>query len=203
MPAQSSARCGTVFLSGSMLLPHAARAADFRVDNSVFVEGESQPQSKGVTIFHAGLVYDFLSDPAEVIVFDKSNQRFILLDNARRVQSDITTDDVEATVDRVKQRLAGQPNPSSRWLVAPTFETTFDKVKSELTLASESLTYRAVVQPADAAVAAQYHEFSDWYTKFNLAMNPSSRPPFPRMVLNEAIELHKGVAKEAHSRSPA
>ena len=47
-------------------------------------------------------------------------------------------------------------------------------------------------------MAAQYHEFSDWYAQFNHALNPKSRPPFPRMMLNEAIERHQGVAKEVH-----
>ena len=47
-------------------------------------------------------------------------------------------------------------------------------------------------------MAAQYREFSDRYAQFNLALNPKSRPPFPRMMLNEAIERHQGVAKEVH-----
>ena len=75
----------------------AAQAADFRVDNTVFVEGQSQPQSQGVTIFHEGLVYDFLNEPAEVIVFDKAQRRFILLDIGRHVRSEISIDDVQAS----------------------------------------------------------------------------------------------------------
>ena len=90
------------------------------------------------------------------------------------------------------------PNPNIKWLVDPSFEESFDPENSELTLKSPSITYRAQVQATDPAVAAQYHEFSDWYTQFNLALNPSSRPPFPRMMLNEAIERHQGVAKEVH-----
>jgi hypothetical protein len=47
-------------------------------------------------------------------------------------------------------------------------------------------------------VAAQYHEFSDWYAEFNHTLNPKSWPPFPRMMLNAAIERYRGVAKEVH-----
>ena len=65
----------------------AAQAADFRVDNAVYAEGQTQPQSHGVTIFHDGLVYDFLDEPAEVIVFDQAYRRFILLDISRHVES--------------------------------------------------------------------------------------------------------------------
>ena len=60
-----------------------------------------------------------------------------------------------------------------------------------------------MVQTTDRAVATQYREFSDWYTQFNLALNPSSRPPFPRMLLNAAIERHQGVAKEVHLTAAA
>ena len=187
-----------LFLSSTALACEAAPAADFRVENSVFIEGQSQPQSQGVTIFHQGLVYDFLNDPAEVIVFDPAHRRFILLDTGRRVRSEISADDVQAVVNRVKQRLAGQPNPTSRWLVDPSFEESFDRENSELTLKGDPVTYRARLQATDAAMAAQYHEFSDCYTQLNLALNPSSRPPFPRMLLNEAIERRQGIAKEVH-----
>ena len=155
-----------------------------------------------MTIFHQGLVYDFLNEPAEVIVFDKAQRRFILLDIGRHVRSEISIDDVQAFVDRVKQRLSGHPNPNVKWLADPSFEESFDRESSELTLKSPSITYQARVQTADPAVAAQYREFSDWYAKFNLALNPKSRPPFPRMMLNEAIQRHQGVAKEVHLPRP-
>ncbi len=180
------------------VLTSVAPAADFRVENAVFSEGRSQPESQGVTIFHGGSVYDFLSEPAEVIIFDKAHRQFLLLDVNRRVRSQISTDDVQGVVDRVKQIMAGHPNPQRRWLVNPSFEESFDRENSLLTLKSDSVTYRAQLQATDATVAAQYHEFSDWYTKFNVALNPSPRPPFPRMMLNEAIERRQAIAKEVH-----
>ena len=94
MSAYRAIATAVFLLSSSTLLAEAARGADFRVENSVFVEGQSQPQSQGVTIFRDGLVYDFLNEPAEVIVFDKANRRFILLDITRRVRSEISMDDV-------------------------------------------------------------------------------------------------------------
>ena len=174
-------------------------AADFRVDNTVFVEGQSQPQSQGVTIFHEGLVYDFLNEPAEVIVFDKAHRRFTLLDLGRRVRSEISTDDVQAFVDRAKQRLSGHRNPNIRWLADPSFEESFDHASPELTLKSTSITYQARVQATDAAMAAQYREFSDWYAKFNHTLNPKSWPPFARMMLNEAIQRRQGVRQGSPS----
>ncbi|MGO9109092.1 MAG: hypothetical protein ACLP9L_07665 [Thermoguttaceae bacterium] len=198
MPTHRVLAAALVLFSVTTIATEAARGADFRVDNAVFAEGQSQPQSQGVTIFYQGLVYDFLNEPSEIIVFDKAHRRFTLLDISRHVQSQISIEDVQAVVNRVKQRLAGHPNPNSRWLVDPSFEESYDHENSELTLKSPTITYQAQVQATAPAVAAQYHEFSDWYTQFNLALNPSSRPPFPRMMLNEAIERHQGVAKEVH-----
>ncbi len=176
----------------------AARAADFRVDNAVYAEGQSQPQSHGVTIFHEGLVYDFLDEPAEVIVFDKAQRRFTLLNISRRVRSEISVDEVKTFVDRARQRLSGHPNPNVRWLADPLFAESFDAENSELTLKSPSITYQARVQATDPGVAARYHEFSDEYAQFNHVLNPKSWPPFARMMLNDAIERHKGIAKEVH-----
>jgi len=198
MPTYRVLTAVLILFSGTALVTEAAQSADFRVDNAVFVDGQSQSQSQGVTIFHEGLVYDFLNEPAEVIVFDKAHRRFMLLDISRHVQSEITIDDVQAFVNRVKQRLSGHPNPNVKWLADPTFEESFNRENSELTLKSTSMTYLVQLQATVPAVAAQYHEFSDWYAQFNFALNQASRPPFPRMMLNEAIDRYKGVAKEVH-----
>jgi hypothetical protein len=187
-----------VLFSAALVIPAPVRAADFRVANAVYVSGQAEPQSQGVTIFQDGLVYDFLNDPGEVIVFDKARQRFVLLDTGRHLQSEITTDEVQEVVDREKQRLAGSLNPNLKWISDPTFDESFSAEMSKLVLKSRALTYQVQIQAAEPEVAAQYREFSDWYAKFNLALDPKSRPPFPRLVLNDAIEHHKGVAKEVH-----
>ncbi len=181
----------------SIAVAAPASAADFRVTNAVFVEGETGPQSQSVTIFHAGLVYDFLADPAEIIVFDKPHGQFVLLDVGRRVQSGVSTDEVQAFVDRAKRLLAGSKNPPQIiWLADPKFDETFDSQSSELTLRGESMTYQAQLLPTGPDVAAQYREFSDWYAQFNYVLNPHSRPPFPRKVLNAALDRNHGIAKE-------
>jgi hypothetical protein len=189
-----------VWSSIAVALP--ARAADFRVNNAVYVEGESRPQCQSVTIFHAGLVFDFLADPAEIIVFDKPHGRFVLLDLSRHVQSGLSTDEVQAFIDRTRRLLAGSKNPPQiRWLADPAFDETFDNQTSEVTLRGESMTYQAQLLATGPDVAAQYRDFSDWYAKFNHVLNPESRPPFPRMLLNAALERNHGIAKEVRLTS--
>ncbi len=183
----------------SLFLAATVRAADFRLENTVFAEGQSQPQSQGVTIFHEGLVFDFLNDPAEVIVFDKAHRRFILLDVGRRLRSEISIDNVKTFVARAKHSLRGHANPNVKWLADPSFEESFDRETVELTLKSTPITYRVQLQAAAADVALQYHEFSDCYAQLNHVLSPTkSWPPFPRMMVNDAIERHQAVAKEVH-----
>jgi len=184
----------------------ASRAADFRIENSVYVEGDSQPQCRSVTIFQTGLVYDFLADPAEIIVFDKPHGRFILLDIGRRVQSNLSTDEVEAFVEHAKRRLAESSNVSKNpaelhWLAEPAFDETFDSQTSQLTLRSEWMTYQVELLATGPDVAAQYRDFTDWYAQFNHMINPDSRPPFPRMMLDAALERNHGIAKEVRLTS--
>jgi hypothetical protein len=64
------------------------------------------------------------------------------------------------------------------------------------------------VLPTGPDVASQYRDFSDWYAQFNHVLNPQSRPPFPRMMLDAALERNHGIAKEVRlttnfARSPA
>jgi hypothetical protein len=174
-----------------------ARGADFRVENAVYVGTESKPQSQGTTIFHDGQVYDFLADPAEIMVFDRPHGRFVLLDLGRRVQSELAIEEVKAFIDRAKKNLARAKNPPQiRWLAEPTFDATYDSPTSELTLRSEWLTYEVLLLPTGPEVAAEYREFSDWDAQFNHVINPESRPPFARMTLDAAMERNHGIAKE-------
>lgn len=174
----------------------AARADDFRVENRVYIGGKSTPDSQGVTIFYGGLVYDFLSDPAEVIVFDKAHEQFSMLDIGRRARADLSTGEVRAFVERVRQRLAGHSDPMKRWLSDPVFKEDFDAGTGRLTLTGAWMTYEAQIVTRDASLSAQYREFSDAYAQLNSVLNPGSRPPLARMALNEAILRRQAVAKE-------
>jgi hypothetical protein len=191
-----------LFASALIAASPSSRAADFRVNNAVYVEAESRPQCQSTTIFHAGLVYDFLADPAEIIVFEKQHGRFVLLDTGRHVQSELSTEEVDAFINHAKRRLAEVKNPAEiRWLADATFDETFDSQTSQLTLRSECMTYEVQLLATGPDVAAQYRDFTDWYAQFNHMINPDSRPPFPRMMLDAALERNHGIAKEVRLTS--
>jgi hypothetical protein len=174
------------------------QADDFRVDNRVFMGEQAQPQSEGTTIFQDGCVYDFLKGANEVIVFDKPQQRFVLLDLGRRVRSELTQREVEQFVARIKQRTAGSNNAMVKFLGDPNFQESFNPVTTLLRMQSEWLTYEVRLTPASSDQVAQYRDFADWYAGLNAMLYPASLPPFARIMLNKAITQHHGIAREIH-----
>ena len=192
-----SALLGVIWAAGVLLADGTARAEQFRVENKVFVEDEKEPRVESTTIFYAGVVYDYLKEPAEITVFDKARGRFVLLDVARQVKTELTTEAVAAVTERLKEWAGAQPDPYLKFLADPKFTRPAEPDAGELTFASPWVTYR--VKPVDAgsaAIARQYREFSDWYGMLNTRINPGARPPFARMILNAELDSRRQLPRE-------
>ena len=188
-----------VFAAGLLLSGGPAGGETFRVENKVFVEKETEPRVESTTIFSDGVVYDFLKKPGEITIFDKVRGRFVLLDTARRVKTELTTEGVLRVTERLKEWAGMQPDPLLKFLADPQLDRQFDPDSGELTFSSPWVTYR--VAPADAesaAIARQYREFSDWYLRLNTRINPGSRPPFARMIVNAELEARGEIPREVH-----
>ena len=172
-------------------------AADFKIENRVFVEKEEQPVSQSVTIFRRGIVYDFLDDPAEVTIFDPANARFILLDVDRKLRTDLSPTVVRQTLDRLKKMAEKSEVPQTQFLYHPKFEITVDDETDEVVFDSKWLAYRVKgTRPDNADVVRQYREFSDWYARLNTFLRPNSRPPYARLVVNEQLAKRGEIPKE-------
>ncbi len=180
-----------------ILAAAAAVADDLRVDNSVYVGDQSQPSSQSTTIFSQGLVYDFLTTPAETIVFDKPGGRFVLLNTSLRTRAELKTNEVAAFTDRIQPLALKSPDPVVKFLAAPKFEEQSNEALGEFTLSSQWLSYRVKYSPEiHQSVVEQYHDFSDWYARLNMLLVPGSRPPFARLVLNAALASRKALPSE-------
>jgi hypothetical protein len=176
-----------------------ALAEEFRVENKIYVGAEKEPRTESTTIFHEGLVYDYLQRPAEVTVFDKGRRRFVLLDPNRRVKTEISADEISALTKNLHDWAASQSDPYLQFLANPKLDEAFDEATGELRFTSPWLTYRVVMSdPQSETVVRQYREFSDWYTLLNTRINPGSRLPFARLIVNEALEKHSQLPKEVH-----
>lgn len=191
-----------------LILASVARIAyvageDFRIDNRVFATGQSRPDSESTTIFYGGLVYDFLAEPAEVVVFDKAGNRFVLLDLRRRVQTELTAEAVATFVAQIKEKTSGSSNPMVKFLGDPKFSEKFDQASSELTLESVWMTYRVQLLPTSTTIAQQVRDFSDWSARVNAVLNPRSRPPFARLLVNDALAQRQAAAREVRLTLPA
>jgi hypothetical protein len=194
-----TSKCGLLLVITLVCLAYGARADDFRIENRVFTEGKAAPESRSLTLFHDGMVYDFMAEPPEVTIFDKSAGQFLLLDMAERQQTKLLIADVEAFVEKLKHVAIQQKDPVTRFLAEPKFEETYDPVRGEISLASPSVTYRIVIaMPENESIASQYRDFSDNYTRLNAMLNRGSRPPFARLQANDALARHAAVAREVN-----
>jgi hypothetical protein len=203
IPAKPSALaavlCGISTLGGGLANVQTAAGDDFRVENKIFRGKHRTPTSESTTIFQGGVVYDYLKEPPEVIVLDKAADRFVLLDTVRRVRAELATKDVADFADQLHQLAANQDDPFKKFLAAPKFTTRFDKAANQLILSSPWMTYRLLLDsPAPPEIAAQYRQFCDWYARLNTVLNPGSKPPFARLLVNAALAEREATAREVH-----
>jgi hypothetical protein len=172
-------------------------AADFRLENRVYSGENKQPVSHSFTVFHESAVYDFLESPAETVIFDKAAGRFVVLDNSRQTRTELTTAELDDYTSKKRERAKKQQDPLMRFFAEPVFDVRFEPKRRELLLQSDLVNYKVIVVSAEnAAVAAQYNEFSDWYARLNSMLIPGARPPFARLELNKALADRATIARE-------
>jgi hypothetical protein len=162
-------------------------ATDFRIETDVFVADGNEAVSHNLTLFRAGLVYDYLTVPRSTTIFDPRVGRFLLLDPANRLQTEVPTREVESFNEELRARAAAHKDPLLQFMAHPRFSTRRPE-ENVLLLTSPNLSYRLEVEPArDAAALRQYLEFSDWYARLNTLVNAGSPPPYTRIAMNKAL----------------
>lgn len=192
---------GAWLIVGLLVLVGASPiAADgFRVENQVFVEDEEEPSSRSTTIFYEDVVYDYLDTPKEITVFDRLAGRIILLDPVRKIRTELTSRDLEALSGRLRTWAAGQGDPFLRFSAQPDFDEDYDSSTGGLKLQSPWISYEVETSALVRTEALElYLEFCDWYSLLNVRLDPGSRPPFPRMVLNRKLNLLGRMPREVH-----
>lgn len=184
------------------LIPAATRGEDFRIQTKVFKEEEKEPVSQNTTIFRAGQVFDFLSEPAEITIFDRPRGdrlgQFVLLDPQRQLQTEVPLALVQETMQKISGWAAGRDDTMLNFLARPQFtEKTNDK--GVCTFTSPYLTYQVKATPAPTAdVFQQYDEFSDWFVRLNTMLSVRSRPPYgmARLAVNVSLRARKEIPSE-------
>lgn len=173
----------------------SCHAADFSVESKVY-NGKDLISST-TTLFIDGKAYDFLSSPDETIILAPYDGRVVLLDNARRVRAEVTTDELTTFCEELRQKAEKAPSEAVRFLAQPEFREELDPESGEIVLASTWMEYRAKpTPPPDAATLKHYEQYLVWQARINTLMNPGAPPPAARLKLNEALGRRQVMAQQ-------
>jgi hypothetical protein len=177
--------CGIALLS---ILVQSAPAEEFRIESKVFSGKDDTSTSDSVTLFADDRAYDFLSSPSEITVFDFPRGRIVLLDQNRKLRTELSTDKLNEFTDQLRTRAARQTEALLKFAANPKFdESHADPLW--LQFSSPQMTYRVrPSNPGNANVVHQYRMFSDWSARLNSMIHPGAMPPFPRLAVNAALE---------------
>ena len=171
-----------------------AMAEDFRVDNVASVDGQKGPPSESTTIFRGGAVYDFMTSPAETVVFDEASGSFTLLNLKLRSRAELTTSELAAFSDRLQQLAARSPEPVIKFLAVPQFQERFDAASGKLSLSSQWVTYRLELNAGGQSGGGRtVSSVLRLACRVNVLLLPGSRPPFARLAVNEAMVQRKSL----------
>jgi hypothetical protein len=188
-----------------VLAAQSVVAADFRIETKVYVaDDEEEPISENLTLFQTGVVYDFLSKPETITIFrppaGNTPGRFIVLDPARSVKMEVTTEQIETLLEKLRDMAAKHEDPYVRFLGQPEFTEGESEEMDTVVLTSKYMTYRVhTAKAADDASLAAYRQFSDWYARFNTR---GGVLPFPRLAVNEALFRQRLIPTEVELQIP-
>jgi hypothetical protein len=187
-----------------VLSPMLAAAQDFRVETEVFVGKNKEPMAEYLTIFKAGVVYDFmLSAPEEITIYDVQRGRFILLDPQRNEKAEVSLDELRQLTADIKIAADNAGDENVRFLANPVFQVNVNPQQREVTLSSKPLTYSAKGKtPEEPGLARRYADFADGYARLN-GLRLGNLPPFARMKLNEQLVEQGWLPEEVTRTIPA
>lgn len=184
--------CHAVVCMSGILMTTTATAQDFRIESEITLDDEKQPVSENLTLFAAGIVYDFsLVGPKEITIFDPRREQFVLLDVERKMRLTLSNDQIL----QMNAAIRTASNDRDPFFFDPKFEESFDEDDRSLTLSNERIQYAAQGSvPDEEATILQYRQFADWYARLN-ATRPGTMPPFARLELNRAMAA-RGIVPE-------
>ena len=203
---------GLLGLLGVVLgLPAASVwAEDFRILTRVYAgeaktddPADAEPVAETLTIFADGVAYDFLTSGKreEITIFDPKQQRIVLLDPHRRLQTVLSFDQILSFVAQVKLRLEETGREA---FANPTFEVQTPEPAGasdqRLILSSPTITYEVEGESTPAReLVDQYYAFADWYARLN-TMRPGNAPPFARLRVNAELAERQWIPRRVLRR---
>ena len=102
--------------------------------------------SENLTIFYGGRVYDFMTAPSDVTVFEPAQGRFLLLDPPRKFKTEVSAAEIAKFMDQLRDWAKGSEDKFMNFLADPRFEQKFepspDRATGLLTMTSPYMAYQ-------------------------------------------------------------
>lgn len=169
-----------------------APVPSFKVENRVY-RGEDRFLCRSLTLVLGTKAYDFLDDPAEVMVLDFAGRRLTVLSPERNEQMEMSFQAVMLFLERLRDRAAHHPDPSVRFAADPQFDVAYDEAAATYSFSGPWMSYRIRTTSAvDPAICRKFWEVSSWLCRVNTLLTPGSHSPLARLVVNSEL-AEKGV----------
>jgi hypothetical protein len=216
-----------VLASGLVLVAaDLAHAQDFKVYTPIFdlaAKGggnrgsQASPVSRTTTMFQAGKVFDRPGGGNQTTIYEPAEQRFMVLDGARRVATIYSFDAIREVLDRqirIGEKKIAELRRSAdqrdlelaeqiEFQLHPRFEERYGESQRELTLSSPWLSYTVRCEPADASRRVEaYLDYADRAAELNFIVNRQSPFPAARQQLNAALRRRKLLPVEVRLNEP-
>lgn len=188
---------GVLPICGTML--PVAHGQAFRIE-TVVTQSDGQTISENLTLLDENLIVDFMlmTDktrfPVEIVAFDINQKRFVLMDTARKVRTELP----ESELLKILTALQGSSfvDDENRFFFQPDFEEDYDPATGVLEMRSPRLVYRTHgKRPEQETTLRTYMQFVDQFARLN-ATDPRRMPPFARLELNRAIRKYGFIPEE-------
>ena len=166
----------------------SAEQIDFRVNHTTRQGTDAKSVSDGKTVFIDGRVYDHLTAPQEVVIYEPLESRFTLLNLRTKEKVVLTTEQIDTYFEEFRQRATRHENPDIRSFADPQFQVSYREAENRYSFTSRLISYEITPQkPEKPAILQQYRQFAKAYCKLNLMLSPGAKTVFARMAVNDTI----------------
>lgn len=167
----------------------AAEASRFRIDSTLTIEREEEiVKIQSSTIFSDKMVFDFIGDNGEIIIYSRDKGLFTLLDPIHRIQTELKQTEIDEFLANIRNALTEERNKFCLFMLNPAFDISRNDERGEIIFESKWVDYRIETRQFDAPeLADDYFEFSDAYSLLNVYLNPGTLTPLARIKVNETL----------------
>lgn len=199
--AVSAVTClGVVACRGAAADPGAGDPCELRVESEIYASG-AEPVARSLTLFHAGVAWDFLEAGTkvggEIVLHDPARERVVVIDPNRHLKTQVDLIRLERLSVSLAKWARANDDRLVRWAGGPDFASGFTADEEQLELVGPRVRYAVAFEEAPCREAAgRYRRFADTAILLKALMTPGGIPPFPRLAVNQRVEAAGAIPRE-------